>query len=251
VIELRSLNAPTMKLAQATVAAEHYLHTPVDSRCSVEGYSVHISAIPDRAGPLGYLLFGRPEATRCGNWYGSVEDVLQQRTEVTRWQVLNLARVWLSPLVQGSPPNAWRGGLYYDPEHIPGFVDRQGRFRSTLASTALAEVVARVGYDYLMARPPCFLDEPYQIEWLLSYCDTRLHRGVIYQAAGFELYRTNDRGIQTWRKRLPPLTLEQDAAVRLAAECSPRSRQYRARRAAPRQLEMNFQQHSGQGGGGG
>jgi len=66
---------------------------------------------------------------------------------------------------------------------------------------------------------------------VLSYCDTRLHRGVIYQQSGFELYRTNARGIQTWRVRLPALTPEQDSAVQVASALNARAQRYRARRA--------------------
>lgn len=95
----------------------------------------------------------------------------------------------------------------------------------------------RIGVDYLLRRPPCFLDEPYQITWLMSYCDRKLHRGVIYKAVGFECYRTNANQIETWRLRMPPLTLEQDAAVRRASEISPRSQRYRAQRAQGR-LEL-------------
>jgi len=54
---------------------------------------------------------------------------------------------------------------------------------------------------------------------------------LIYQAAGFELYRTNEAGIQTWRIPLPGLTLEQDAAVREASRIDPRAQGYRAKRA--------------------
>jgi hypothetical protein len=142
--------------------------------------------------------------------------------------VLNLARVWIDPRFQP-------GGWGYSAEYLPGFVDRKGNFRSTLASSAIRELAARVGFDYLMRRPPCFLDEPYQIRYLMSYCDTRLHKGTIYRQAGFELYRTNQDGIQTWRLRLPALSPEQDGQVREAALRSPRSQAYRAKRA---QLEM-------------
>lgn len=220
-IKLKLLNRDEIRLAQETVIEHHYLHRPVDARCSVEGYSVHL----DSHEPAGYLLFGRPEATRCGSWYGSVDDVLISRCEVTRWQVLNLARVWLHPDYQ------YGGGHSIS---LPGYMDRKGAFRSTLASDTLRAAIARIGFDYLVYRPPCFLEEPYQVRWLLSYCDTRIHKGTIYRAAGFELYRTNDRGIQTWRIRLPELTSEQDAQVRDASRLNARSIRYRAKRAQMR-----------------
>lgn len=226
-IDLVLMDKWRIREAQEIVKEHHYLHTPVDARCSVEGYWVRIEYPPVSIGPVGLFLAGRPEATKVRGWYGSVEDQQAGRCEVTRWQVLNLARVWLHPDFQN-------GG-----KHIrlaPGyFMDRKGVGRSTLASCAISALAARVGFDYLMRRPPCFLDEPYQIEWLLSYCDTRLHRGTIYQAAGFELFRTNKEGIQTWRVRLPALTPEQNDLVREASRVNKRSQVYRAKRA-----QLNF-----------
>jgi len=115
---------------------------------------------------------------------------------------------------------------------LPGFWDRRNQWRSTLASTAISLLLVRVGVEYLLRHPPCFLDEPYVLHWLLSYCDSRQHRGTLYRAAGFKLYRTNARGIQTWRITLPPLGQHQDAVVRAVAAVHPRSIRYRAQRAA-------------------
>jgi len=229
-IGLVKMNKPALKAAQVKVTNYHYLHSPVDQRTSLEGYDSYITPRNDYA---GLLLFGRPEATRCGDWYGDVLDVGSGQCEVTRWQVLNLSRVWLHPNVQP-------GGIYFNSERLPGYVDRKGQFRSTLASSILATALERIGYDYLLARPPCFLDEPYEIRWLLSYCDTRVHKGTLYKAAGFELYRTNERGIQTWRKRLPKLTFDQNEAIQKASLASRRSRQYRGERLAE-QAQLSFE----------
>ncbi len=201
------------------VRERHYLHTMPDPRATPETFIVWLPS-----GLAGVLVFSRPEATRCADWYGSVDDAAAGRCDSTRWQVLNLARVWIAPRYQA-------GGELYEPAHVPGYTDRRGRFRSTLASAILRTAIDHIGYEYLLLRPPCFLEEPYRIRWLLSYCDTRLHRGVIYAAAGFELYKTNPKGIQTWRIRLPDLTAQQDAAIRLAAERHPRSIAYRGQRA--------------------
>lgn len=201
----------------------HYLHKMPDPRTSFEVYSIGL-----HGRLIGALVFGRPEATRCADWYGGVDDVKARRCDVTRWQVLNLARVWVSPDYQA-------GGALCRPDVVPGYVDRRGMFRSTLASDALRAAMRVIGFDYLVRRPPCFLDEPYQIAWLLSYCDTRLHRGTIYAASGFERYRVNERGIETWRVRLPELTDGQDAEIRAVADVHPRSVRYRHERA---QLSM-------------
>jgi hypothetical protein len=219
-VALRLLDRQGVAGAQALVAAEHYLRKPVDVRCSVEGYSVSLAGRD-----VGAFLLGRPQATRCYPWYGSVEDLAGGRAEITRWQVLNLARVYLAPAVQP-------GGALH--EAAPGFRDRRGVWRSVLGSTAIAALADLVVVDYLVARPPCFLDEPYELRWLLSYCDTRLHRGALYRAAGFELFRTNADGIQTWRLPLRSLTSQEDARVRSAAHASVRSIEHRHRRAQGR-----------------
>lgn len=220
-IAVERLDRPGLAWAQSTVAQHHYLRSPVLGRACPEGWAVRVGGRWLK--PVGCLIVGRPQATRCLDWYGSVEDVERGRVACTRWQVLNLARVWLAPSVQ-------TGGILRDPGLLPGFTDRRGVWRSTLASEALRRLTAVVGYEYLLARPPVFLDEPYEHRWLLSYCDTSKHRGVIYQAAGWTLYRTNENGIQTWRTPLPALTPEQHAAIAEASAACPRARRFRAER---------------------
>lgn len=217
-------HSQTWNWAERNISQSHYLKRMPDPRTSYELFAARVN---DNL--AGALVFGRPEATRCANWYGGVEDVRFGKCEVTRWQVLNLSRVWIDAAYQVN-------GLKYNPGCVPGFTDRRGAFRSTLASAVIHAAIHTIGYEYLKCRPPCFLDEPYKITWLLSYCDTRLHRGTIYAASGFELYRTNDNGIQTWRIQLPGLTAEQDADIRRISKFHPRSVSYRARRA---QLELN------------
>lgn len=211
--------------AQRMVAARHYLHKRVDPRSRPFTYTVYLG---DRPFPVGCLIFGRPEATRCydGNLtYGSQADVQRERAAFDRWSVLNLARVWFDPCVQP-------GGTLYVPHLLPGYTDRRGAWRSTLASTAIRKSLAVVGYDYLRAHPPVDCAYPYQIEAVLSYCDTRLHKGTIYQAAGFTLARRNERGIETWfTQNVCPLSAEEDRHIRDLAEASQRSRRIRAQRA--------------------
>jgi hypothetical protein len=231
------MDKPLITWAQSTVTQHHYLQTPVDARCSVQGYRVRLvsgsgSDHADRT--AGLLLFGRPEATKCYPWYGSVEDTIKGRAEVTRWQVLNLARVWFEPKFQP-------GGICYSHEYLPGFVDRKGQFRSTLVSSALALAFERIGFDYLIARPSCFLEEPYQLDYLLSYCHSNRHKGTIYQTAGFELYRTNKKGLQTYRKRLQPLLASELAKIEQTSLFNQRSQKYRAERQfAGAQLAMEM-----------
>jgi hypothetical protein len=199
--------------AQRQVAEHHYLHTPVDVRCSPLVYVIcqrtQSERFRDRPMPIGCLIFGRPEATRVNGWYGSVEDVEAGRCPLTRWQVLNLARVWIDSKWQ-------RGGPY---------------FIGNLATYAIAQALQRVAYDYLVAHPPCFLDEPWELRDCLSYCDTAKHQGTIYRAANFAHVRTNERGLQTYRRPFRRLTTRERATIERLADQSQRSRQMRARRA--------------------
>lgn len=145
--------------------------------------------------------------------------------------MLNLARVWLVPAVQA-------GGAWYSFQHLPGYTDRRGLWRSTLASMVITHALSRVDYDYLVAHPPVDCTYPYQIKAVLSYCDRRLHKGTIYRAAGFELARVNEKGIETWyTTAVGALTPEQDAEIRRQSELLQRSIRIRARRA---QLELGL-----------
>jgi hypothetical protein len=218
-VRVERLDRPGLDWAQDRVTRFHYLRSPVLGRACPEAWEVRAGGL----GRVGCLIVGRPQATKCFPWYGSLEDLADGRCEVSRWAVLSLARVWLAREVQVN-------GAEYGPNHLPGFTDRRGVWRSTLASEALRRLTEVVGFEYLLARPPVFLDEPYEHRWLLSYCDTSKHRGVIYAAAGWTLYRTNENGIQTWRTPLPPLTVEQHAAIAEASAACPRARRFRGER---------------------
>lgn len=226
-IRLHLADSRGLDWAQGVVADHHYLRAPVDPRCSPVAYLIEIERGPSSV--VGCLVFGRPEATRCYDGaltYGSLKDVQDGRAAYDRWEVLNLARVWLSPVVQ-------YGGRYCSERFLPGFVDRRGIWRSTLARDAILSALTTIGYDYLMQRPPCFVEEPYDIRVVLSYCDTSLHKGTIYRAAGFQLARINDKGIETWyTPAVAPLTSYQRQMVEKRAGQSWRSKRHRAARAA-------------------
>ncbi len=189
--------------AQEQVARFHYLKKPIDVRCSVQGYIILLDLRR-----VGCLLFGRPEAQRCNGWYGSVEDVLSGKCRITRWQILNLARVWLDPIIQ-------RGGEHYIPN---------------AATQMIAHALQRISFDYLMAKPPVFLDEPYEITECLSYCDTRVHQGTLYKASNFQLMRENRQGIQTYSRPLRRLTHAEKRQIVEKACRSPRYAAFQAKR---------------------
>ena len=221
-ITLHSATGDSLHWASAQVTSFHYLHSSPDPRSRPFAYVVHLDAEP-----VGCLFFGRTQAASCyqgGLTYGSPADVAAGRAAFDRWEVLSLSRVWFSPDVQP-------GGRLHSAEHLPGFTDRRGLFRSTLASAAIRMALGRVGFDYLAAHPPVFVEQPYEIRACLSYSDTRLHRGTIYRASGFWPARTNGNGIETWwTNNVAGLTAEQDRTIRdLAATC-PRSRRVRDER---------------------
>jgi hypothetical protein len=229
-VRLLLANDAGLYAAQEAVTAHHYLHAPVDPRCSPAAYLVTLA--DEKV--VGCLIFGRPESTRCyqgGLTYGSLADVAAGRAQYSRWEILNLARVWLDPRVQ-------RGGDWYRSDLLPGFTDRRGVWRSSLASWCIGEALSTIGYDYLAKRPPVFPDEPYEIRAVLSYCDTRLHRGTIYEAAGFTLARRNEQGIETWfTQDVAPLSRYEHDMVRKAAYRSPRGIRLRGQRALRVQQE--------------
>lgn len=206
-----------LRWAQRQVAKHHYLRTPVDVRCRPLAYLVRLDAFN---GPVvGCLIFGRPEATRCydgGLTYGSQADVRTGRARWDRWEILNLARVWLHPTIQS-------GGLDYVPN---------------AATWVIGQALKHVVVDYLLTYPPCFLDEPWRLKVCLSYCDTRKHKGTIYRAAGFELVRTNGDGIETWARPLRGLQGHERKLIERRAEQSPRSRRYRSQRAVQAEQEV-------------
>lgn len=202
--------------AQKQVTVHHYLHAPVDQRCRPFAYIVDLDG--DR---VGCIIFGRPQSTACYQGkltYGSQEDVQLGRARFDRWEVLNMARVWLDPSIQ-------KGG---------------DRFISRAASFAIKEALKKVGFDYLLTYPPVDCSFPYQIRCVLSYCDTRIHTGWIYMVSRFKLARTNADGIQTWMKLIPGLLEGHDQLIRRRSEQSPRSKRIRAQRQAVGNHPMLF-----------
>jgi hypothetical protein len=202
-IRLTLADREGLRWAQTQVTRFHYLHRPVDVRCRPLAYLVLFESEP-----MGCLIFGRPEATRVTGWYGSVQDVQAGRCRLTRWEVLNLARVWLHPTLQ-------TGGRWYVPN---------------AASWTIGQAARRVSFEYLMYCPPVWLEEPYEIREVLSYCDTRVHQGTLYRAAGFRLVRTNTRGIATYARPLRRLTPAQHAEIARRSQGDVRARRLRAAR---------------------
>lgn len=208
-LSLHLANAEELKWAQTQVIEHHYLHSPVDVRCMPVAYVVTLEN-----DPIGCLIFGRPESTKCNGWYGSVADVRSGKCYLTRWQVLNLARVYLDPSIQRNSE----------------------RYIPNAASWAIAKALQKVVVDYLVYRPPVYLDEPYEIRECLSYCQSNIHRGTIYKASNFQLRRTNEHGLETYARSLRHLTHEEHARIQEYSLHDKRAQRFRR--------ERNYQQLS-------
>jgi hypothetical protein len=221
--------------AQEQVIRHHYLHTPVDARCSP--VALLVTLFDER---VGCLIFGRPEATRVKGWYGSVEDARTGKCRLSRWEVLNLARVWLDASLQQE------GGRWYHPlgligpAILPGFYDRKHLWRSCAASYVIDLALERIGFDFLYCKPPVWMEEPYQIREVLSYCDTRRHKGTLYQASRFSLVRTNAAGIATYVRPVRPLTAAEQARIALRSWHDPRCRKLREARRVMRYEQQTW-----------
>lgn len=157
--------AEDLAWAQSTVAMHHYLRRPVDPRARPMAYIIRRAACN-----VGTVTVGIPHATKCRGWWG-------YSGTPTQWQVVDLARIWLSPELQA-------GGRWCEPGQVPGYVDRRGVWRPTVATWAIAEVLARVQRDRVALWPPVYPHEPYHILLAVSYHDPAYHRGTIYRHAG-------------------------------------------------------------------
>lgn len=153
-----------LRWAQETVTKHHYLHQQVDPRARPMVYVIDVLDYGQRH---GLIMLGIPHATKCGNWWG-------YPGLPTQWQVVDLCRIWINPVHQC-------GGGWCEPGDVPGYIDRHGIFRPTVASWAIAEVLQRVQADRVRLWPPVYPEQPYHIELAISYHDPQYHKGTIYR----------------------------------------------------------------------
>lgn len=211
-----------LRWAQEQVQRHHYLHTPVDVRCRPLAYLVMLF---DR--PRGCLIFGRPEATKVTGWYGSVADVEAGACPLTRWQILNLARIYLDPSLQGDGAFTHPRGLI-GPSILPFFYDRENTWHSAAASYVVDLALEKVAFDFLYHRPPVWMSQPYELAHIISYCDLNRHKGTLYRSAQFELARVNVKGIATYRRPARPLTEAEHAILAKRSQEDKRAQRLRA-----------------------
>jgi hypothetical protein len=158
-------NQADLAWAQRIVTEHHYLRQPVDPRARPMVYVVRYGGIV-----CGLVMFGIPHATKCGKWWG-------YPGLPTQWQCVDLNRIWLSPVLQ-------MGGHWCQPGIVPGYTDRKGIFRPTVATWAIREVLQRVQADRVRLWPPVYPSQPYHILLAISYHDPAHHRGTIYRQSG-------------------------------------------------------------------
>jgi hypothetical protein len=144
------------------VLADHYLHKLPDPRARRMTYVLRLGD-----DLVGTVMLGIPHATKCATWWG-------YPGLPTQWQVVDLCRIYLHPDVQ-------RGGCLCDSGRLPGFVDRHGVWRSSLATWTIQTVLARVQRDRVALWPPVYPDQPYHIRLAVSYHDPQYHNGAIYR----------------------------------------------------------------------
>lgn len=180
----------------------------------------------------GVLVFGRMQSTRCQHWYGNLRDLQSGWAQRSYWEILALMRVWLDPRLQ-------YGGEWCKPELVPGFYDRKGRWRSSVASTMVQEAIERARYEYLLIYPPRDPNEgPWELAECISYCQSERFLCTLYLASAFTLFRENRKGLRTYRKILAPLSPWQREKILEASRFSVRARLKRAEHRIPVQQAL-------------
>jgi len=162
-MEVRLAESPDDFLFVAHVSRwRHYLRNPVPYIARPVAYILEHNKIP-----LGIFVFSIPQATDCRHWWG-------KKAKITKWQVQDLSRVWVSPLIQS-------GGYWAKPEIVPGrWVN--GRYEPTILTWALSRAFKMIQKDYLRLWPPVEPEKPYHIRLIISYHDPKYHDGYIYRA---------------------------------------------------------------------
>lgn len=168
-------NKTDLAWAQDIVSAYHYLGQRVHNQARPMVYVIRAEGKR-----LGVIMAGIPHATKVkGHWgYPGLP---------TQWQVVDLCRILINPRLQ-------RGGDLAQPGRVPGFIDRRGEWRPTVASWAIGEVLGRVQQDRISLWPPVFPDLPYHIRLVVSYHDPAFHKGTIYRVSGARPMYTDERG---------------------------------------------------------
>lgn len=140
------------------VVDHHYLHRWPDARSLPFAYRLLVGdsdTAPDGL-PWGVVVFKKPQHHKQRGLFGYTGLP-------TAWQVLDMARVWVHPLLQR----------------------KEGGHSLCVFSRMVSQCLRRVQADWLIHHPPRFPDQPYHVEVVISYCDLDHHDGTAYRACSF------------------------------------------------------------------
>lgn len=131
----------------------HYMHRKVHDRACPFGWRVKfdgLDTMPDGK-PCGFIMF-------CSVHFIKLRGEFGYPGLPTKWQVLSLARLWLN-------------------DDMP----------KMSASCVIAKSHKLVQSRWLEVHPPKYLDQPYEIQKIISFADNEYHKGTVYKAAGYRL----------------------------------------------------------------
>lgn len=166
-LSMHRADGDLLEQVQNICLSEHYLHRWPDPRSLPFGYALEVDGQLHAAdGRLnGLIVMKKPQHHQQRRLFG-------YKGLPTSWQVLDLARVWVNPLLQHKQANGHAGNVF---SQMVGLLLRQQGH----------ERLCVVQRDWIDHHPPRFPDQPYHIEVVISYCDLEHHDGVAYRASGF------------------------------------------------------------------
>lgn len=220
--------------AKAMVVKYHYMHRPWHPKA--DPFIYIIKRQRDDAS-VGCILFNRMQCSRlrdsAGNlWCGRLDEKVKGACAYTQWELITLGRFWLSPLVQQPYPQQQWEPVPCGP--VPQFLfapeEPLAEPVHHAASQIILEALDSIVFDYVLAYPPPFPEEPWRLRQAVSYCDTRLFNCSIYQASRFRSLRENEQGLRTYTHPLRELTPQEEEAILGASKNNQRCRRRRAAR---------------------
>lgn len=220
--------------ARAMLVKHHYMHRPWHPKADPFVYL--IKRQQDDA-LVGCILFNRMQCSRLRDssgdlWCGRLDEKITGTCAYTQWELITLGRFWLSPLVQQPYPQEELASVPCGP--VPQFLfapeEPLAEPVHHAASQIILEALDSIVFDYLVAYPPPFPEEPWRLRQCVSYCDTTLFNCAIYQASRFRSLRENEQGIRTYTHGLRDLTPQEEETILAASRTNQRCRRRRAAR---------------------
>lgn len=177
-------------LVQRVIKTDHYLKRYPDPRSLPFSYRMILplnGAFVDCAmdgRPWGIVTFKKPQHLKQRGLFGYAN-------QPTHWQVLDLARVWIHPVIQQ---------LRWEDNNRLGV---PVRMTQNVFSQMVSLAIRRVQFDWLKHHPPVYPHLPYHIRIIISYCDLSHHDGTAYRASGFRwIGYTSDRTKEVYAREL-------------------------------------------------